>query len=116
VGKREGDPKYPLARRLRRSATDAERKLWAALRGRQLGGYKIRRQQPIGPYIVDFVCHDVRLVIELDGGQHATANEVERTRRIESDGYRVLRFWNPDVLRNLDGVLATILDALNEGK
>jgi very-short-patch-repair endonuclease len=76
------DPKHHVARQLWRNATDAERKLWTALCGRRLGGHEIRRQQPIGQYVVDFVCHEARLVIEIDGSQHATADETERTARL----------------------------------
>ena len=101
------------ARHLRRDATDAEALLWACLRSRQLDGAKFVRQHPIGPYVVDFCCRSVRLVIELDGGQHAesTADEV-RTRVIEANGYTVIRFWNNDVFDNLDGVLLEIRSAL----
>ena len=100
------------ARRLRKDATDAERKLWSALRDRQLNGLKFRRQQHIGPYIVDFVCHEIRLVLEIDGGQHADADETWRNDRIQADGYRIIRFWNNDVLSNLDGVLTSIREEL----
>lgn len=100
-------------RQLRRNATDAEMRLWQAIRDRQLSGYKFRRQQRIGRYVVDFICHEARIVIEVDGGQHAVADEEERTRRIESDGYRVIRFWNNEVLTNLDGVLTAILQFMN---
>jgi very-short-patch-repair endonuclease len=99
---------------LRRNATDAERKLWLALRNRQLDGLKFRRQQSIGPYIVDFICHEARLVIELDGGQHAGRDETARTKRIEADGYRIARFWNNDVLGNIDGVLLNIREELRK--
>ena len=101
-----------VARKLRRSATDAEVRLWLGLRNRQLGGCKFRRQQPIGPSVVDFICHERRLVIELDGGQHATTDETERTARIVADGYHVVRFWNHDVLRNIDGVLTAVAEAI----
>jgi very-short-patch-repair endonuclease len=87
-----------LARKLRRNMTESESRLWLALRNRQLDGLKFRRQQPIGSYIVDFVCHEAQLVVEVDGGQHAEADEAIRSTRIESDGYRILRFWNHDVL------------------
>jgi very-short-patch-repair endonuclease len=84
-----------FARHLRRSATDAERALWAKLRNRQLEGLKFRRQDPLGPYTVDFVCFERKLVIEVDGGQHAAAAEQDelRTRRLRERGYMVLRFW-----------------------
>src|ERR1051326_527271 len=82
------------ARRLRRNQTDAERILWLRLRDRRLNGLKFRRQVPIDRYVVDFFCADARLIIELDGGQHATADETNRTRVLEAMGYLVLRFWN----------------------
>ena len=103
-----------LARRLRRRQTDAERKLWAGLRRSQLDSLKFRRQVPRGPYIADFVCEAALLIVELDGGQHGDeeglANDQIRTIYLESLGYRVLRFWNPEVLTNTQGVLDTILD------
>jgi len=100
------------ARRLRTKSTEAERKLWAHLRDRRLLGCKFVRQQPVGPYIADFACREADLVIELDGGQHAAdAAHAEDTRRslaLAEHGYRVLRFWNNDVLRNIDGVCRAI--------
>lgn len=101
------------ARQLRREMTDAERLLWRRLRSKQLG-YGFRRQVPFGRYIVDFVCFDRRLVIEVDGGHHAeqVAYDTERTQWLESYGFRVLRFWNNDVLREIEGVLQAILAAL----
>jgi very-short-patch-repair endonuclease len=104
------------ARELRKNATDAERKLWWKLRYRQLGGYRFRRQVPIGPFIVDFACLSHRLLIEVDGSQHAerVAYDHARTRWLESRGYRVLRFWNGDVLQDIEGVLETIHRALLE--
>jgi very-short-patch-repair endonuclease len=101
---------------LRRNLTDAERKLWWKLRHRQVGGYRFRRQVPIGPYIVDFACLSHRLLIELDGSQHGEniAYDQARTRWLGSRGYRVLRFWNGDVLQDLEGVLETIYRALLE--
>ena len=102
------------AQRLRREMTDAERKLWSALRNRQLEGAKFRRQQPIGPFIADFVCQERRLIVEADGGQHAEREfDGSRTAFLESKGYRVLRFWNNDILKNLDGVAQTIAAALS---
>ena len=104
------------ARHLRRSQTDAEKRLWSKLRGHQLLGLQFRRQQPIGPFIVDFVCFAVALIVELDGGQHgemaASLRDFERTKWLESRGYRVLRFWNNDVLLNTNGVVQTIELAL----
>jgi len=100
------------AKTLRRNSTDAERRLWCALRDRRLAGLKFRRQQPIGRYVVDFVCQERRLVIEVDGGQHGPDVDAPRTAHLEGCGYRVLRFWNPDVLTRLEDVLATILAAV----
>ncbi len=104
-------------RQLRTNQTDAENRLWRHLRNRQVGGAKFRRQVPIGPYIADFVCHDAALVIELDGGQHANqqVQDSQRSAFIEHEGYRVLRFWNNDVLQNTDGVLQVIVAALRAG-
>ena len=98
----------PIARRLRRDSTDAEHRLWYYLRGRRFEGTKFTRQFPIGPHVADFACRAARLVIELDGGHHSEAGDAERTRTIESFGYRVIRFWNNDVLENTDGVLEVI--------
>jgi very-short-patch-repair endonuclease len=101
------------ARRLRREPTDAEKKLWYRIRARSLGGHKFVRQEPIGGYVVDFVCREQRLVIEVDGGQHATdARDTVRGNWLAEHRYRVLWFWNNDVLRNMDGVLETIALAL----
>ncbi len=99
------------ARRLRRDATDAERALWSILHGRQLAGYKFRRQTPIGPYIVDFVCKQQRLIVEVDGGQHQDQRSYDdkRTQALESEGYRVIRFWNNEVLTDLSAVADAIL-------
>ena len=104
----------PLAKRLRNNATDAERHLWRHISRRQLDGHKFSRQMPIGPFICDFLCREARLVIEVDGGQHDARqpSDRRRTERIESEGYRVLRFWNNDVLENIDGVLIRIAKAL----
>jgi len=100
---------------LRRDATDAETKLWLALRDRRLGGFKFVRQNPIEPYIADFICRERKLIIEVDGGQHAeNPRDTRRDAFLKADGFRVLRFWNSDVLSNLDGVLTTILAALNQ--
>jgi very-short-patch-repair endonuclease len=89
--------------------------LWYRLRARSLAGFKFVRQEPIGPYIVDFVCREKRLVIELDGGQHAGNNrDLLRDRWFQTRRFRVLRFWNNDVLGNIDGVVTTIANALEE--
>ena len=103
------------ARRLRRDSTDAERRLWSMLRGRRLMGHRFRRQYAIGAYIVDFASVDHRLIVEVDGGQHSDnpADEV-RTQALEADGWRVLRFWNNEILSNLEGVVSTILKALED--
>jgi len=102
------------ARTLRKNMTDVERLLWRHLRDRQLGGYKFRRQRPIGPFIVDFVCLEKKLVIEVDGGQHAKSLEadVERSDYLNERGYRVLRFWNDEVLQESNSVLSVILSSL----
>jgi very-short-patch-repair endonuclease len=97
-----------LARQLRLRATDAERRLWRAIRGEQLG-VKFRRQFPLGPYIVDFISLTARIIVEVDGGQHANnRQDVERDRFAESQGFTVLRFWNNDVLLNTASVVDTI--------
>jgi very-short-patch-repair endonuclease len=104
------------ARQLRRNQTDVERKLWARLRSRQLRSFKFRRQHPIGPFITDFCCFKRRLVVELDGGQHAnrTADDQKRTAFLVARGYRVLRFWDNEVMENIDGVLQRIVEVLAE--
>lgn len=104
------------ARELRNNATPAERRLWQALRASQLEGFKFSRQIAIGPFIADLVCRKQRLVIELDGGQHGDDTDIARQRFIEAQGYRVLRFWNAQVMRDLDMVYAIILAALREGQ
>jgi very-short-patch-repair endonuclease len=104
------------ATELRRNTTDAERRLWAALRDRRLAGYKFRRQHPIGRFIVDFACTKHGLIIEADGGQHdESRSDADRTVWLKSEGWRVLRFWNNDILANTDGVVSTILEALRVG-
>ncbi|HKW94169.1 MAG TPA: endonuclease domain-containing protein [Methylomirabilota bacterium] len=102
------------ARGLRRRQTDAERRLWARLRDRRLLGHKFARQVPIGPYIVDLCCRERKLVVELDGGQHTVqlVYDADRTAVLTERGYRVLRFWDNDVLANTDGVLHCIAQAL----
>ena len=108
--------KRNLARGLRRRMTDAETRLWFHLRNRAFMGCKFRRQHPIGPYIVDFVCIEARLLVELDGGQHANmASDAPRTAFMEANGYRVLRFWNNDVLTQTEEVLAAIHSELARG-
>jgi len=104
------------ARELRQRQTDAEAVLWGRLRERQLAGVKFRRQQPLGEFIVDFVSLEKRIVVELDGGQHGESKreerDNERTAWLQGEGYRVLRFWNNDVLQNTEGVLERIMDEM----
>ena len=93
--------------------TDAERALWRLLRDRRLAGWRFRRQQPIDHYIADFVCFEARLIIEVDGGQHSESDiDKVRDAHLQSQGFRILRFWNNDVLANGDGVYRTIMTAL----
>ncbi|OQX17606.1 MAG: DNA (cytosine-5-)-methyltransferase [Desulfobulbaceae bacterium A2] len=96
--------------------TDAERRLWYHLRANRLQGIKFKRQKPLGSYIVDFVCLDKKLVIEVDGGQHQeqAAYDQERDAWLRREGFEVLRFWNTDVLKNMEGVLVTIMRAVQE--
>lgn len=103
------------ARALRQNPTEVERQLWRHLRLWQLDGHKFRRQQPIGNYIVDFVCLEKRVIVELDGGQHADQSEydAERDAWLREQRFTVLRFWNNDVMQNIDGVNEAILKALN---
>ncbi len=104
----------PFASHLRQNQTDAEILFWRHLRDRRLDGHKFRRQQPIGKYIVDFICFERRLIVELDGSQHFDQAEYDeqRTRALQSAGFRVLRFWNNDVLDNMEGVLEKLLEHL----
>ena len=109
---REGQ-KRDAARALRRNATDAERTMWRLLRDRRLGGAKFRRQVPIGPFVVDFASIEHRLVVELDGGQHAQSrSDMRRDGFLAAGEWRVLRFWNNDVMGNHDGVLQRISEAV----
>ena len=107
-----------FARMLRARSTDAEMALWRRLRRRQISDTKFRRQEALGPYIVDFISFNPRIVIELDGGQHATPpqqeSDVRRDRWLEEQGFLVIRFWNTDVLLNMDGVLEKILDTVRQ--
>ena len=98
----------PVARNLRRRSTEAENRLWYYLRGSRFEGAKFVRQFPIGPHIADFACRSAHLAIELDGGQHRPEVDVHRTASIGGFGYRVIRFWNNDVLQNTEGVLEVI--------
>src|SRR5262249_18086258 len=103
-----------LARQMRSNMTDAERFVWQRIRKKQFAGHRFRRQHPIGDYIVDFVCVEVGLILELDGGQHAERMEEDelRTRRLEALGYQVVRFWNMDVCKEWDAVEAVIVREL----
>ncbi|MGA0601453.1 endonuclease domain-containing protein [Caulobacter sp. KR2-114] len=107
-------PRTRRARALRRNSTDAEHRLWAALRNRQLGGFKFRRQVPIDRYFADFACVEARLVVEVDGGQHAaqTAYDAARTARMQALGWRVIRFGTPETFHNVEGVALVILAVL----
>ena len=104
------------ARRMRREPTTAEKHLWQKLRRRQIGGYKFRRQHPIGHYIVDFYCAETRLIVEVDGDIHAhqEAKDTERTADLEAQGFRVIRFWNRQVLQEMNHVLEMILATCDE--
>jgi very-short-patch-repair endonuclease len=106
----------PHAARLRRLSTDAERKVWSILRNRQLGGCKFRRQATIGAFVVDFLCVEASLIIELDGGQHNDAADARRTEFLNQRGYDVIRFWNNEVNANLAGVLDVIATKLAQEK
>lgn len=101
-----------FAKKLRKGQTDVERLLWSKLRNRQIEGVKFRRQEPINGYIVDFICYEKKLIIELDGGQHNKGQSKEydklRTNTLNSNGFRVLRFWNNEIVNNTDGVLEYI--------
>ncbi|HEY3776906.1 MAG TPA: endonuclease domain-containing protein [Rhizomicrobium sp.] len=105
-----------IARQFRQSPTDAERKLWSLLRSRRLANWRFRRQQPIGPYFADFFCPSAKLIIELDGSQHADEAHLEsdalRTNWLQSRGYAVLRFWNNEVMKSPESVLETIFQNL----
>lgn len=119
VNRRAYPPEYLTAnaRHLRRAQTDAEALLCRRVKNRHLGGPRFRRQFPIGSYIADFCCFENRLVIEIDGGQHdmRSAADEARTSLLESHGYRVVRFWNNEVLTNLEGVAGRILEELARG-
>ncbi|RWB54526.1 MAG: endonuclease domain-containing protein [Mesorhizobium sp.] len=102
--------KRSFARSLRREMTEAENKLWQELRDRRLDRIKFRRQAPIGKYVADFVCPEARLIIEIDGSQHADSeSDLARGAELKARGFRVLRFWNDDVLKDLDSVCDTII-------
>jgi very-short-patch-repair endonuclease len=111
------DTTHVRAHQLRRNTTDAEKKLWRHLRRLDLDGSHFRRRVPIGPYIADFACMATRLLIEIDGSQHAedrkNAHDEARTRWLDKEGYRVLRFWNNDITKNIDGVMEAVYAALH---
>ena len=104
-----------VARKLRSNPTDAEMRLWSRLQRKQIDGHRFRRQVPFGAYVVDFACLEARLIVEVDGGQHADEikRAAARTAWLEAAGFRVLRFWNNDVLGNTDGVVEAIRVALS---
>lgn len=105
--------KTTIARRLRRDSTEAENKLWTRLRNRQLAGWKFVRQFPVAGFYADFVCREAMLIIEVDGSQHAdSAYDAFRTARLNAEGYRVLRFWNNEVLQEIDSVMLAVLEGL----
>jgi very-short-patch-repair endonuclease len=109
---REGQ-KRDLARTLRRDATDAERIMWRLLRDRQLDGTKFRRQVPIGPFIADFASIGHKLIVELDGGQHSESlSDAHRDHYLTKCGWRIVRFWNNDVMKNREGVLESLQQAI----
>jgi very-short-patch-repair endonuclease len=103
-----------LARKLRQQETDAERKLWSRIRGAQFLGFKFRRQVPVCGYVADFLCHEAKLIVELDGGQHAERSEADdrRSKELGEAGFVLLRFWNNDVLANIEGVLTAMAEQL----
>src|SRR5260370_9157545 len=108
------DNRVPRARALRRDASEAEKKVWHHLRQPAFKQHRFRRQATIGPYFADFASHQLRIVIEVDGGQHSDSRSDEaRTRYLEANGYRLLRFWNNEVLENTSGVLSAIDRAIN---
>ena len=111
------DKKYYTARTLRKNSTIHEKRLWNLLKNRQFHNLRFKRQAPIGEYIVDFVCPEIRLIIEIDGGQHNIPENIEydnqRTNFLKNRGYHVIRFWNNDIYKNIDGVLKEIEKYLN---
>jgi very-short-patch-repair endonuclease len=111
-------PLRTRAKTMRHVPTDTEKKFWWLVRDRRLGGYKFKRQHPIGNYIADFVCLDAGLIVELDGSQHAEQREydAERDAFFESQGFRVVRFWNAEFLKNQDGVARQLLALLDSKK
>ncbi len=110
MGFNAGANEQDVQRRLRRNMTDAERKLWGMLRGRQMGDLKFRRQHPFEDYILDFVCLEKKIAVEIDGGQHQESMTEDgiRTKALENAGFRVVRFWNHEVLQQPDAVVERI--------
>lgn len=117
-GLRGRGPQIVRARELRKESTEAEKKLWNALRRKNMGGLRFRRQYPLGPYFADFVCLPARLVVEVDGESHAEEAQIRhdrvRTAWLRSQRFRVIRFWNSDVFENIDGVLDVIADVVRK--
>jgi len=111
-------PHRDRARALRREQTPAEARLWSRLRSRDMAGAKFRRQVPIGPFIADFLCKELSIIVEADGGQHSDqeAYDARRTAWLESQGYRVLRFWNHAILTDTDAVMEVIGDAVHDAR
>jgi very-short-patch-repair endonuclease len=109
-------PTSPHASRFRREATDCEQRLWQLLRNRGLEGFKFRRQATVGPYVVDFLCAQHRLIVEIDGGQHNEDADRIRTRFLQMEGYAILRFWNHEVIENIEGVIEAIRIRLNAAR
>ncbi len=111
--------KVQLARELRLNQTDAEQKPWTVLRSRQFHGLKFRRQHPVRNYVADFICLEKNLVIEVDGGQHndelTMKKDKQRRKWLEAEGFQVLRFWNNDVLENIEGVIFKVQEFLGKG-
>ncbi len=111
------DKKYQIARKLRKNSTSQEQKIWNLLRNRQFLGLKFKRQVPIYNYVVDFVCEEKKLIIEIDGGQHNEPNNINedniRTNILEKEGYKVIRFWNNEIDNNIEGVYQKLLEVLS---
>jgi very-short-patch-repair endonuclease len=104
------------ARELRRNQTEAEKRIWEKIRNKHLG-VTFRRQVPMGPYIADFLCRDLKLVVEIDGGQHAESKKDEaRTKYLQGLGFHVVRFWNDEVLSNIEGVVMTLVQTMDDRK
>jgi very-short-patch-repair endonuclease len=104
--------KTEFARHLRKRMTEAETRLWFHLRCNRIGGFRFRKQHPVGPYIADFACIEARLIVEIDGSQHGSPDDNRRDDWLRENGFRILRFWNNDALNRTYDVLAVILDAL----